>query len=337
MSIYTKTGDKGYTTLKKIQNISKTDDRIQLLGTMDELTSNIGLVKATITTKSIKTQLEYIQKNLMIIMSSIADQYNRQYVIMESQVKQLEEEINHLEDLFPRKKEFVLPGSNICSAQIDITRAVARRAERWLIQVDKKYNVDQNFKGYINRISDYLYLLARYSDYINDNKPNQNNNRCEGNYCMINNDTIHSALKNLGIGIQKIDLVTAEKLISKVEEHANIIGLNVVIAVCRPDGNPVAVHVMDGAYLASYDIALKKAYTCVALRMSTKELGELAKPGGNLYGIDKADNGRIIIFGGGVPLVQNNAIIGGLGVSGGTSEEDSALAEYGSSILYEIL
>ncbi len=149
-------------------------------------------------------------------------------------------------------------------------------------------------------------------------------------------EIIQAVMERLGRGLLRIDLAKAKKLISSIEEEAVRRGMKVVISICNPEGNPVAVHSMDGAYLASFDIAMKKAYTSVALKMSTKELGELAKPGGALYGIDKADQGRIIIFGGGVPLTHNGLVIGGLGVSGGTLEQDTLLAEYGLEILPEI-
>jgi cob(I)alamin adenosyltransferase len=129
----------------------------------------------------------------------------------------------------------------------------------------------------------------------------------------------------------------AKKLIEKIEAHAKEEGKAAVIAVCNPQGNPIAVHCMDGAYLVSFDVATKKAYTSVAVKMSTSELSRLAQPGGTFYGLDKLDDGKIVIFGGGVPLKSGDKIIGGLGISGGTSEEDAALAEYGLQAMAEIL
>ena len=123
----------------------------------------------------------------------------------------------------------------------------------------------------------------------------------------------------------------------KIEEESIRRGMNSVIAICGPEGNPIAVHVMDGAYLVSYDVAVKKAYTSVAVKMSTRELGELAGPGGTFYGVDTLESGKIAIFGGGVPLKCGNTIIGGLGISGGTSEEDHSLAEYGLTVLRDIM
>ncbi len=89
-------------------------------------------------------------------------------------------------------------------------------------------------------------------------------------------------------------------------------------------------------FLVSFDVAMKKAYTSVAVKMSTMELSKLAQPGGTFYGLDKMEGGNIIIFGGGVPLKAGDTIIGGLGVSG-NRREDHSLAEYGLSVLAEIL
>ncbi len=133
----------------------------------------------------------------------------------------------------------------------------------------------------------------------------------------------------------KMDLELARNLIQKVEGKAREMGLNVVVAVADEGGNPAAIERMDGAYLASFDIALNKAYTACALQMSTLTLKPLAQPGGQLYGIQHTNNGRIVIFGGGVPLKCAGRLIGGLGVSGGTEAQDSALAEYGASVLEE--
>lgn len=338
MSIYTKTGDNGSTKLMKLQNVSKSDDRIQLLGNIDELTSNLGIVKVSSSEVEIKLQIERIQKNLMTIMAGIADQFNNQHKINENEVTHLEEEINRMEASFSRKHEFVLPGQTKESAQIDIARTVARRAERWLTIVDRKFHVEQGAKKYMNRLADYLYMLARYTDYMLEQKNSkQTILPSNGQVGTTNEDIISAVIRQLGLGSKNITLANAKALIEKIEERAKEVGLNAVIAVCGPDGNTIAVHVMDGAYLASFDIAMKKAYTSVAVKMSTKRLGELAKPGETFYGIDKADNGRMIIFGGGVPLMNGEVMIGGLGVSGGTSEEDSLLADYGLEVLDKVL
>ena len=104
-------------------------------------------------------------------------------------------------------------------------------------------------------------------------------------------------------------------------------GKQAVIAVCNSEGNPIAVHVMDGAFLVSYDVAIKKAYTAVSVKMPTKDLYELVQPGQTFYGLQNVD--KMVCFGGGVPLKVGDTIVGGLGISGGTGEEDHALCECG--------
>ena len=129
----------------------------------------------------------------------------------------------------------------------------------------------------------------------------------------------------------------AKKLIAKVEEKAKEIGINVVVAVSNEAARPIAIECMDNAYIASYDVAINKAFTVVALKMSTKKLSTLAAPGGSLYGIQHTNDGKIVIFGGGDPLIYNGKIIGGLGVSGGSEEQDTMLSAYGASMIDEVM
>ena len=137
-------------------------------------------------------------------------------------------------------------------------------------------------------------------------------------------------LKNLSSGMS---LELALSLTERVKEKASEIGVKAVIAVSDSAGNPVSVQSMDDAYIASYDIAVNKAYTVVALKMPTTALKNLAAPSGELYGIQFTNNGKIVIFGGGVPLYNKfGELIGGLGVSGGTESQDTALAEYGKEV-----
>ncbi len=134
-----------------------------------------------------------------------------------------------------------------------------------------------------------------------------------------------------------IDLATAKKLIARVEERAREMGVNAVVAVSDASARPVAIECMDNSYIASFDVALNKAYTVVALKMSTIALKPLSQPGEALYGIQFTNGGKIVIFGGGDPLVYNSQIIGGIGVSGGTEEQDTALSAYGAECLKDIL
>ena len=138
-------------------------------------------------------------------------------------------------------------------------------------------------------------------------------------------------------GKVSITLDEANVLIEKIKARAREMGVNAVIAVADASANPVAVQCMDGSYIASYDVAFNKAYTVTALKMPTTTLKDLAQPGGSLYGIQFTNGGRIVIFGGGVPLYDKAGnIVGGLGVSGGSEGEDTELAEYGGRAFSEI-
>ena len=129
---------------------------------------------------------------------------------------------------------------------------------------------------------------------------------------------------------KEMTLALAEKLSAAVLAEAARMGVKAVVCVSDSAGNPKLVKSMDDAYIASYDVAVNKAFTVVALKMSTIELKPLAQPNQSLYGIQFTNGGKIVIFGGGDPLHNDKGrIIGGLGVSGGSEEQDTALSEYG--------
>ena len=340
MNIYSKNGDKGTTNLVHTKNVSKSDDRVRLFGDLDELNSYLGLVKTMIDETDTIRMLEKVQMTLLMIMDGVADPFNREYKVDDDKTELLEEEISRLEELFPHSMEMHLPGQCRLSA------------ERALAVVSVKFGADNGAKKYMNRLADYLYTLARYADAKNSGKASavveksaeiavhggkDEVRTMETNQTgTVNETVIQEVLRKMGIQ-GRISLDSAKRLIEKIEQEAERRGKKAVIAVCGPDGNPIAVHVMDGAFLVSFDVATKKAYTSVAVKMSTQELSVLAQPGGTFYGVDKMDNGKIVIFGGGVPLKVGDTIIGGLGISGGTGEEDHSLAEYGLSVLNEVL
>lgn len=128
-------------------------------------------------------------------------------------------------------------------------------------------------------------------------------------------------------------LSAARRLSKKVLQKAKEMGVKAVVAVSNKAAHPVLVECMDQSYIASYDIAVGKSYTVCALKMPTSELKKLAQPGGSLYGVQFTNQGKIVIFGGGEPLYNKKGeLIGGLGVSGGTEAQDTALAEYGKKV-----
>lgn len=137
--------------------------------------------------------------------------------------------------------------------------------------------------------------------------------------------------------VQSITLDTAKELINAAERRAEEIDNPMVIAVANSEGNLIAQHRMDDAWLASVSISRNKAYTSAALDMPTHELAEPSEPGNSLYGLQTTDEGRIVIFGGGYPLTDEDGdVVGAFGVSGGAVEQDMEVAQAGVSRWEEI-
>jgi uncharacterized protein GlcG (DUF336 family) len=151
---------------------------------------------------------------------------------------------------------------------------------------------------------------------------------------------LNRTVKNLidkAIVKEVMSLKLAVGLIEKVEKKAEEMDMRVVVAVSDASGRPIAVHCMDGAYHGSFDVAVNKAYTSTAFQMSTKQLSKLCQPGQDLYGLQFSNDGKVMILGGGEPLMVGETMIGALGVSGGTATQDTELAAYGRSILKEVI
>ncbi|WP_311968897.1 heme-binding protein [Pseudomonas baltica] len=129
------------------------------------------------------------------------------------------------------------------------------------------------------------------------------------------------------LNIVSISLADAKRVIGAAESKASSIGSPSNIAVVDAGGNLVAHVRMDGAQLASITHSINKAFTSLACKTATGDLASDAKPGGQFYGISNSVDGRIITFAGGIPLIDGDAYVGAVGVSGGTGEQDQAVAE----------
>jgi uncharacterized protein GlcG (DUF336 family) len=132
--------------------------------------------------------------------------------------------------------------------------------------------------------------------------------------------------------MNKITLDLAKEIIAGAEEEANKIGVSMVISVVDDGGNLIAIHRMDDAWLASVDIAQNKAWTSVALKMPSANLADATVPAAELYGLNTTNNGRLVVFGGGIPLVIDDKVVGAVGVSGSTVPNDVQVAEAGVKV-----
>jgi uncharacterized protein GlcG (DUF336 family) len=128
-----------------------------------------------------------------------------------------------------------------------------------------------------------------------------------------------------------VTLDDARRVIAAAEKKAVAIGQPMNVAVADAGGNLVAHVRMDGAWMGSIDISIKKAFTARAFDIATKDLAPLAQPGRDFYGINASNDGRIMIFAGGIPLKRGGKVVGAIGVSGGSGEQDQAVAEAGAA------
>ena len=128
-----------------------------------------------------------------------------------------------------------------------------------------------------------------------------------------------------------ITLNDARRVIDAAEKKAQEIGQPMNIAVADTGGNLVAHVRMDGAWLGSIDISIKKAFTSRAFDISTKDLAENSQPGQQFFGIHASNDGRVMIFAGGIPLRKDGKVVGAIGVSGGSGDQDHSVAEAGAS------
>lgn len=165
MKIYTKTGDKGYTSLIGGTRVPKHHLRIESYGTVDELNSYIGLIRDQDITAHDKQLLKEVQDRLFTIGSSLASDPEKSKMIIpdlhEADIELLEKEMDAMNENLPELRHFILPGGNNAISFCHIARCVCRRAERLSVHLSEESQVDIKVNIYLNRLSDYLFVLAR--------------------------------------------------------------------------------------------------------------------------------------------------------------------------------
>lgn len=178
--IYTRTGDQGDTGLANGERISKTSLRIELLGTLDELNSAIGLVIAQNShshhensDSANQRQFEKIQNILLVIQHDLFDIGGElcipgQLTISNQRVERLEQRLDDLNENLPWLKEFILPGGNIPAASCHLARSISRRAERVAVALSEEQAINPATLAYLNRLSDLLFVIARCLARVND-------------------------------------------------------------------------------------------------------------------------------------------------------------------------
>jgi len=172
LKIYTKTGDLGTTSLIGGTKVSKSNMRIETYGTIDELNSYIGLVNDNCSDDHSKNILKEIQDRLFTIGSSLAcdpDKEQKMKIpdLKETDVELLEKEMDKMNESLPEMKFFILPGGHVAVSTAHVARCICRRAERWCVNMQEhKLFVEPLIIKYLNRLSDYLFVLARYIGHL---------------------------------------------------------------------------------------------------------------------------------------------------------------------------
>ncbi len=172
MKIYTKTGDKGITGLFGGTRVSKNNTRIESYGTVDELNSYIGLIKDQNIDEELKNDLIKIQHDLFTLGSMLATPEEKETLkngenrlniqkINNSSVSYLEKKIDKMNNSLPHMTHFILPGGHTTVSFCHIARCVCRRAERYAVSLHEEENIHSDILTYLNRLSDYLFVLAR--------------------------------------------------------------------------------------------------------------------------------------------------------------------------------
>lgn len=339
-NVYTRTGDKGLTGLFGGSRVPKLDPGVEAYGTVDEANAAIGEAKALATDTSIKETLHGIQQRLFVLAAELAsDEKGRQILdntISAADVKDLEDLIDMCLFVTGPQRNFVVPGRDVPSAALHQARTVARRAERRVLKLAAERDVRAEVITYLNRLSDTLFALARLSEHQFD----------QGHLEQVVRDAVAKVLGAAGeipwaaaqdgeaardpgerrdpdrADLPTYDLAVGKRLAEAAEAEATAMGVPIVFAAVDAGGNLMLLHRMADSLLGSIDIATNKAFTSAAFKLPTAALKDPSGPAGDLHGIQNSNAGRVVVFGGGLPVFVAGGIAGGIGVSGGTVEQD---------------
>ena len=172
--VYTRTGDKGQTSIIGGFRVSKACVRLEAYGTVDELSSHLGLLAALLPDGDDKAMIIRIQNNLFNVCTNLATDQSQTPLydsakLPEGEIELLEKEVDRMMKLLPERQGFILPGGTQAAAQAHVCRTVCRRAERRIVALSEVAQISQETQQYVNRLSDYLFVLAKIINF-NENK-----------------------------------------------------------------------------------------------------------------------------------------------------------------------
>ncbi|MEN0614776.1 two-domain cob(I)yrinic acid a,c-diamide adenosyltransferase PduO [Klebsiella indica] len=324
MAIYTRTGDAGTTSLFTGQRVSKTHPRVEAYGTLDELNAALSLCVCSVADANHRALLEAIQQQIFWFSAELASDSEqpspKQRYISSEEIAALEAAIDRAMARVAPLHSFILPGRCEAASRLHFARTLARRAERRLVELAAEVNVRQVLMGYINRLSDCLYALAR----AEDSDAHQNDIIREVSKRYLAASQPAPCQETTPVCLSFHDL---HQLIRAAVERAQLLQIPVVISIVDAHGTETVTWRMPDALLVSSELAPKKAWTAVAMKKATHELSDVVQPGAALYGLESHLQGKVVTFGGGYALWRNGQLIGGLGISGGSVEQDMDIAQ----------
>lgn len=348
-NVYTRTGDAGSTGLFGGSRVPKQDPAVEAYGTVDEANAAIGEAKALAKDESVRETLQGIQQRLFVLAAELAsDEKGRAILgntISAADVTDLEGLIDMCLEVTGPQRAFVVPGRDVPSAALHKARTVTRRAERRVLTMAETHEVRPELIKYLNRLSDTLYALARLTEHLYDLSRVEGLVRAAvakalGQSAPVPSDPSSRRPDPLQrdsgesrdpgtlpgdltpADLPAYDLATLKAMAEAAEAKATELGVPVVFAGVDAGGNLMLLHRMADSLLGSIDIAVNKAYTSAAFKLPTAALKNASAPSGELHGIQNTNAGRVVVFGGGLPVFVDGRIAGGIGVSGGTVAED---------------
>ncbi|WP_431222777.1 cob(I)yrinic acid a,c-diamide adenosyltransferase [Serratia sp. L9] len=327
MSIYTKTGDKGTTALFTGQRVKKSHPRVETYGTLDELNAALSLCAQAVQNDENRQLIAAVQHQLFYFSAELASEGDTatasdRKTITADHIHQLEQAVDRCMSALPPAQGFILPGNSEAGSRLHFARTLARRAERRLIELAEQVSVRQTLLQYLNRLSDCLYALARDED--QRQRLQQITQTVAARYL--------AASQNLGAPSPQtnngeLTFADVHQLLKLTVASALELSVPVVIAVADRHGNMIMTYRMPDTLLVSSELAPKKAWTAVAMKSATHQISAAIQPGGDLFQLEASLGGKVVTFGGGYPLWRNGQLIGGLGISGGSVEQDMHIAQ----------
>lgn len=322
MAIYTRGGDTGTTALFSGQRVSKAHPRVEAYGTLDELNAALSLCHSASSHAHQRALLEAIQRQLFYFGAELASEEGSPSCatrrrIESADIDALERAIDEAMSQVASRPGFILPGRCETASRLHFARTLARRAERRLVALTTQADVRPTLLRYLNRLSDCLYALARVADH-------------QARQQAIIHEVVRryrAALPTSPPANTALAFQQRHQLISAAVARAQALRVAVVISLVDADGTLAVTWRMPDALLVSSELAPKKAWSAVALKKATHQLADEVQPGAPLYGLASQMQGKVVTFGGGYPLWRDGQLLGGLGVSGGSVEQDMDIAQ----------